>query len=282
MKALRTLGHFLLALCMLATVSACLQGQPGQQASQTKPFQPTRGQAGKDVVWVPTAQPVVNKMLDLAKVTPKDYLIDLGSGDGRIVITAARRGARALGIEFNPDMVKLSKANAAKAGVSGRATFMNADLFKTDFSKATVITMFLLPDLNLRLRPTILKMKPGTRVVSDSFYMEDWTPDETATVQDGCSTYCTALLWIVPAKVAGKWQLGGGELALAQQFQVLSGSLTLNGNNTPISDAKMTGDQIAFTAGGTVYTGRLTGNVIKGTADSGGSTSPWTATREEK
>jgi len=282
MKALRTLGHFLLALCMLATVSACLQGQPGQQASQTKPFQPTRGQAGKDVVWVPTAQPVVDKMLDLAKVTPKDYLIDLGSGDGRIVITAARRGARALGIEYNPDMVKLSKANAAKAGVSGRATFMNADLFKTDFSKATVITMFLLPDLNLRLRPTILKMKPGTRVVSDSFYMEDWTPDETATVQDGCSTYCTALLWIVPAKVAGKWQLGGGELALAQQFQVLSGSLTLNGNNTPISDAKMTGDQIAFTAGGTVYTGRLTGNVIKGTADSGGSTSPWTATREEK
>jgi len=281
MKALRILGHFLLAFCMLSTVSACLQGQPGQQASQTKPYQPTRGQHGKDVVWVPTSQAVVNKMLDLAKVTPKDYVIDLGSGDGRIVIAAARRGARALGIEYNPDMVKLSKANAAKAGVSGRAKFMNADLFKTDFSKATVITMFLLPDLNLRLRPTILEMKPGTRVVSDSFYMGNWTPDETAKVQDGCSTYCTALLWIVPAKVAGKWQLGAGELALTQRFQELSGTLTLKGNQTPISDAKMTGDQIKFTAGGTVYTGRLTGNVIKGTADSGGNTSPWTATREK-
>ena len=282
MKALRIPGHFLLAFCMLATAGALLQGQQGQQAGQTEPFQPTRGQAGKDVVWVPTDQAVVNKMLDLAKVTPKDYVIDLGSGDGRIVIAAARRGARALGIEFNPDMVKLSKANAAKEGVSNRATFMKADLFKADFSKATVITMFLLPDLNLRLRPTLLEMKPGTRVVSDSFDMGDWVPDETATVQDGCSTYCTALLWIVPAKVAGKWQLGGGELALTQQFQVLSGTLTLNGNKTQIADAKMTGDQIAFTAGGTVYTGRLTGNVIKGTADSGGSTLPWTATRNEK
>ena len=254
----------------------------GQQAGQTKPFQPTRGQAGKDVVWVPTEQAVVSKMLDLAKVTPQDYVIDLGSGDGRIVIAAAKRGARALGIEFNPNMVELSKANAAKEGVSNRAKFMKADLFKTDFSKATVITMFLLPDLNLRLRPTLLEMKPGTRVVSDSFDMGNWAPDRTATVENGCSTYCTAYLWIVPAKVAGKWQLGGGELALTQQFQQLSGTLTLNGNQTPISDAKMTGDKIAFTAGGTVYTGRLTGNVIKGTAESGGSTSPWTATRNEK
>jgi hypothetical protein len=282
MKVQRSLGRFFLVFCMLATVSACLQGQPGQQAGQTKPFQPTRGQHGKDVVWVPTSQAVVNKMLDLAKVTPKDYVIDLGSGDGRIVIAAAKRGARALGIEFNPDMVELSKTNAAKEGVSGRAKFMKADLFKTDFSKATVITMFLLPDLDLRLRPMLLEMKPGTRVVSDSFDMGDWAPDETAEVQDGCSTYCTALLWIVPAKVAGKWQLGRGELALTQRFQVLSGTLTLNGNKTPISDAKMTGDQIAFTAGGTVYTGRLTGNVIKGTANSGGSTSSWTATRNEK
>jgi hypothetical protein len=282
MKVQRSLGRFFLVFCMLATVSACLQGQPGQQAGQTKPFQPTRGQHGKDVVWVPTSQAVVNKMLDLAKVTPKDYVIDLGSGDGRIVIAAAKRGARALGIEFNPDMVELSKTNAAKEGVSGRAKFMKADLFKTDFSKATVITMFLLPDLDLRLRPTLLEMKPGTRVVSDSFDMGDWAPDETAEVQDGCSTYCTALLWIVPAKVAGKWQLGRGELALTQRFQVLSGTLTLNGNKTPISDAKMTGDQIAFTAGGTVYSGRLTGNVIKGTANSGGSTSSWTATRNEK
>ena len=137
-----------------------------------------------------------DEMLDLARVTSQDYLIDLGSGDGRIVIAAAKRGARALGIEYNPDMVELSKANAAKEGVSNLATFRKADLFETDFSKATVITMFLLSDINLRLRPKLLEMKPGTRVVSDSFDMEDWAADETATVDEGCNTWCTALLWI--------------------------------------------------------------------------------------
>ncbi len=134
--------------------------------------------------------------------------MDLGSGDGRTVITAAKRGARALGIEYNPDMVELSMANAAKEGVSDKAKFMKADLFETDFSQATVITMFLLPEINLKLRPKILDMKPGTRVVSNSFRMEDWEPDETATVGEGCTTWCTALLWIVPAKVGGKWRLG--------------------------------------------------------------------------
>jgi SAM-dependent methyltransferase len=271
-----------MAFCLLLGASGYLQAQQGQQTEQTKPYQPEVGQAGKDVIWVPTAQALVNKMLDMAKVTPQDYVIDLGAGDGRIVITAAKRGARALGIEYNPDMVELSNENATKAGVSGKATFLKADLFETDLSRATVITMFLLPDINLRLRPKLLELKPGTRVVSNSFDMGDWTPDDTATVEEGCDTYCEALLWIVPAKVAGTWQLSGGELALKQEFEMLSGTLTLNGNKTPISDAKMLGDQITFSAGGTVYTGRLTGSMIEGTAKTNGSSVPWSTSRIEK
>ena len=144
---------------------------------------------------MPTSQALVDKMLDMAKVTPQDFVIDLGSGDGRTVITAAKRGARAMGIEYNPDMVELSKQNAAAAGLSeDKAKFMKADLFETDFSQATVITMFLLPSINLKLRPKILDMKPGTRVVSNTFTMEDWEPDETQTIQGDCTSWCTALL----------------------------------------------------------------------------------------
>src|SRR5690242_5656180 len=184
----------------LSATEVCACGKPGTGV------QPEVGQSGKDVVWVPTPQSLVDKMLDIAKVTANDYVIDLGSGDGRTVITAAKRGARAHGIEYNPDMVELAKRNAAKEGVSDKATFTKADLFESDFSQATVITMFLLPEINLKLRPKILNLKPGTRIVSNSFMMGDWSPDETATVTD-CSAWCTALLWIVPAKVAGLWKL---------------------------------------------------------------------------
>ena len=161
-------------------------------AQPAKEYQPQVGQEGKDVIWVPTPQALVDKMLDIAKVTPKDYVIDLGSGDGRTVITAAKRGVKALGIEYNPDMVELSKRNAAKEGVSNRASFTKADLFESDFSQATVITMFLLPDINIKLRPKILNLKPGTRIVSNSFTMGDWTADETVSVKDSCASYCTA------------------------------------------------------------------------------------------
>ena len=162
-----------LGVCLLA-VSAFAQATATQKPAQPQPFEPKVGQAGKDVVWVPTSQALVDKMLDMAKVTPQDFVMDLGSGDGRTVITAAKRGATAMGIEYNPDMVELSKKNAAKENVSAKATFVKADLFETDFSKATVITMFLLPDINVKLRPKILNLKPGTRVVSNSFTMEDW------------------------------------------------------------------------------------------------------------
>lgn len=240
--------------------------------SQAAEYQPQVGQEGKDVIWVPTPQALVDKMLDMAKVTPKDYVIDLGSGDGRTVITAAKRGSKALGIEYNPDMVELSKRNAAKEGVSDRASFIKADLFESDFSQAQVITMFLLPDINLRLRPKILELKPGTRIVSNSFTMGEWTADETARVTEGCASYCTAHLWIVPAKVEGTWQLPQGELTLKQSFQMLTGSMKTGNGVVPISDGKMNGEQISFSAGGTTYRGRVSGNTIEGTT-------PWKATR---
>jgi len=243
------------ALALTGAVNVSF-AQPAKQE-----FQPEVGQAGKDVVWVPTPQVLVDKMLDMAKLTPKDYLIDLGSGDGRTVITAAKRGAKALGIEYNPNMVELSKHNAAKEGVSDKATFMKADLFESDFSQAQVITMFLLPSINMKLRPKILNLKPGTRIVSNSFDMEDWKPDQTENVE-GCSNWCTAHLWIVPAKVDGTWKLPQGELSIKQTFQMISGTLKSGSGSSQIS-GKLNGDQISFSAGATQYTGRVNGNAME-------------------
>src|SRR5688500_403871 len=189
-----------------AAMAVCLSFVASSAYPQTKPkpYVPESGQAGKDVVWVPTPQVLVEKMLDLAKVTPQDVVMDLGPGDGRTVTTAAQRGARAPRAEHTPDMVELSKRKADEAGVTGKATFVKADLFETDLSQATVITMFLLPQINLKLRPKILDLKPGTRIVSNSFTMDDWEADETATVTEDCTSWCMAMLWIVPAKVDGK------------------------------------------------------------------------------
>jgi hypothetical protein len=259
-----------LALSLLA-VSASAQAQPA-----TAPFQPSVGQPGKDVVWVPTPQALVDKMLDMAKVTPADYVIDLGSGDGRTVITAAKRGARAQGIEYNPDMVALSQRNAATEGMTARATFAKADLFESDLSQATVITMFLLPDINLRLRPKILDLKPGTRIVSNTFTMGEWAPDLTETVGGECETWCTALFWLVPAKVDGAWQLPQGMLNLRQQFQAISGTMSSGTTTAPITAATLQGDQISFSAGGVQYTGRVNNNSMQGTTSAGAS---WSATR---
>jgi len=225
-------------------------------------YEPEVGQPGKDVVWVPTPQAVVDKMLDLARLTPKDYLIDLGSGDGRTVITAAKRGARALGIEYNPDMVELSKKNASAAGVTERAEFMQADLFEMDLSRATVITMFLLPDINLKLRPKLLGLRPGTRIVSNTFTMGDWQPDAKQTVESCDGSWCTALFWIVPARVAGQWRLPQGELTLKQSFQMLSGTLT-NGERTVPIKGKVRGEEIVITAGSKEYHGRYDGKQVE-------------------
>ncbi len=256
---------FLALFLSVLSAAACAQAQPAKQE-----FQPQVGQEGKDVIWVPTPQELVEKMLDIAKVTPKDYVIDLGSGDGRTVITAAKRGAKALGIEYNPDMVELSKRNAAKEGVSDKASFVKADLFEADLSQAQVITMFLLPDINIKLRPKILDLRPGTRIVSNSFTMGEWTADDTVNVKNGCASYCTAYLWIVPAKVEGTWQLPQGELTLKQSFQMLSGTLKTGNSVAPIK-GKVTGDQFRFTAGDTEYQGRVSDKSIDGSSKSGGS-----------
>jgi SAM-dependent methyltransferase len=244
---------------------ACAAVQPGRSD-----FQPQVGQDGKDVIWVPTPQALVERMLDIARVTPQDYVIDLGSGDGRTVIAAAKRGARALGIEYNPDMVELSKRNAAKEGLGNRANFVRQDLFESDLSQATVITMFLLPDINIRLRPIILDLRPGTRIVSNTFTMGDWQADETASVKNGCASYCTALLWIVPAKVDGGWQLGDGVLTVKQSYQMFSGSLQRGGKIIPLANGKLNGERITFNAGGVLHVGQVKGNSIEGTLSTGG------------
>ena len=257
---------------LLITLCLPLLDYPASAQPATD-YQPSVGQEGKDVIWVPTPQALVDKMLDMAKVTPKDYVIDLGSGDGRTVITAAKRGSKALGIEYNPDMVELSKRNAAKEGVSDKASFMKADLFESDFSQAQVITMFLLSSINIKLRPKILDLKPGTRIVSNTFDMGEWKPDETATLP-GCNSWCTAHLWIVPAKTEGTWKLPQGELTIKHSFQMITGTLKSANATTPIN-GKLNGDQISFSAGSASYTGRVNGNAMEGTV--GGN--KWSATR---
>jgi hypothetical protein len=269
MLAKKIVGALLLALC-LSLAGQSTQAQPAQE------FQPQVGQEGKDVIWVPTPQELVDKMLDMAKVTPKDFVIDLGSGDGRTVITAAKRGAKALGIEYNPEMVELSKRSAAKEGVSDKASFMKADLFESDFSQAQVITMFLLSSINMKLRPKILDLKPGTRIVSNTFDMGEWKPDQSSTVP-GCNSWCTAHLWIVPAKVEGTWNVAQGELTLKQAFQMISGTLKSGSSVTPIN-GKLNGEQISFTAGNISYTGRVNENSMEGSAAG----SKWSATRAGK
>jgi SAM-dependent methyltransferase len=272
-------AHSIRKIVLVCSLILFTAGTGALAQSGKEGYQPQVGQAGKDVVWVPTPQALVDRMLDMGKVTAKDYVIDLGSGDGRTVITAAKRGAKALGIEYNPDMVELSKRNAAKEGVTDKASFVKADLFESDFSQATVITMFLLPDINLRLRPKILNLKPGTRIVSNSFDMGEWKPDETVNAGEGCNNWCTAYLWIVPAKVEGTWKLPQGELALKQTFQVVSGTLKTGGTTQQVTNGKLNGDQISFSAGGTQYTGRVNGNVMDGGTKSGGN---WHATRAGK
>jgi precorrin-6B methylase 2 len=258
-------SRYVFAFLFIAVTSLALAQAPNVTRPAPAAYEPTVGQEGKDVVWVPTPQVVVDRMLDMARVTPADFVIDLGSGDGRTVITAAKRGARALGIEYNPDMVALSRRNAEQEGVASRATFETADLFESDFSKASVITMFLLPEINLKLRPKILALKPGTRIVSNTFTMGEWQADEKSELssKQGCrQSWCTALLWIVPARVAGTWQVPQGELTLKQDFQNLSGFLRTEGKNFALQ-GKVRGEEITFKAGGREYRGKMNGKSLE-------------------
>lgn len=249
-------------------------------AQQAQPYKPEVGQQGKDVVWVPTPLELVEKMLDMAKVTPEDFVVDLGSGDGRNVIAAARRGAYGLGVEYNPDMVSLSERRAAEAGVSDRARFQQGDMFEADFSRATVLALFLMSDNLDLLQSKILDLKPGTRVVLNTFPVSGWDADETERIEGTCAAWCTSLLYYVPAKVAGTWRIGDGTLAVAQEFQKISGSLTRNGQTTAIAAGRLRGDQITFAVAEATYTGRVNGDTIEGTRSAGGRTETFSATRQ--
>lgn len=262
---LYALAHVLLAAPALV---GCFM-QPA--ISQEAVYQPKSGQEGKDVVWVPTPQELVDRMLDIAKAKPGEKLMDLGSGDGRTVITAAQRGLIAEGIEYNPDLVELAKRNAQAAGVADKATFRKADLFETDLSSPDIITLFLLSTINEKLRPTLLELKPGTRIVSNTFDMGDWVPDETAKIE-GCVSWCEALLWIIPAKVEGRWKIGEQELQLTQKYQTITGTL----GSAEITDGRLNGTEISFTANGVRYTGTVSDGRIEG---KDASSSQWTAQR---
>ncbi len=238
---------------------------------------------------MPTPADLIDTMLTLADVTTDDYLVDLGSGDGRTVIAAAKRGAHALGVEYDAGLVALSQMRAYDAGVSDHTTFVEADLFEVDLTDATVITMFLLPDLNLKLRPTLLGLAPGTRIVSNTWKLDGWdddpdagngwAPDETV-VLDPCPTWCTSLLWVVPAKVEGTWRLSDGELSLwlAQTFQMVSGTLRTERGTIPIEDGRLRGAEISFRAGDTRYTGSVDDTTMTGIAQTPNGAVNWSAT----
>jgi len=264
------------SLIAVATISLLALGTAEAQsrAECERDYKPQVGQAGKDVIWVPTPDELVNKMLTMARVTPKDFVVDLGAGDGKIAIAAGKKfGATALGIEYNPEMAKLAQCFVQAEGVADKVKIIQGDIFKEDFSKATVVTMYLLPELNLRLRPTILSMKPGTRVTSHQFTMGDWEADETAEIE-----YRSAYLWIVPAKVEGNWTFredSGGKtafsVAVAQKYQRISGDASMGGNKNPLVGASLRGEEIKFafndekgqtrTFSGTVRGGDMTGTL---------------------
>ena len=255
-------------------------------AAAQKPYEPQVGQSGKDVIWVPTPDEVVDRMLRMAQVTPNDLVYDLGAGDGKIAIAAAKKfGARSVGIEYNPEMAKHAQGNVEKAGVNGKARIINGDIFVTDFSQATVVTMYLLPALNLKLRPTILSMRPGTRVVSHSFTMEDWEADEISSM-DGRRAY----FWLVPANVNGGWTLETGgekaELSFEQRFQKIEGTVGLGHTQGGLRDARLRGFNInfAYVDNNGVkrdYVGRVTGGKMEGSfRGDNGTEGRWTATKK--
>jgi len=259
---------------------------PAVAQQKDKEYEPQVGQAGKDVIWVPTPDEVVDRMLRMAQVTPNDYVVDLGAGDGKIAIAAAKKmGARALGIEYNGEMAKHAQRNVEKAGVTGKAKIVQGDIFASDFTTATVVTMYLLPALNMKLRPQILAMRPGTRVVSHSFNMEDWEPDETSSM-DGRRAY----LWIVPANVMGGWSVEMGseraELTFEQKFQKLDGHVVLGPIHAGLREARLRGFVISFayvdnTGVRRDFNGRVTGNRMEGSFRSEtGAEGRWSATKK--
>jgi SAM-dependent methyltransferase len=269
------------ALNLAAPVAARQQSQ--QQPPPPQPrFEPTLGMPGKDAVWVPTHPAVVEKMLDIASVTSKDLVVDLGSGDGRTVIAAAKRGAKAVGFEYNPDLVELSRKLANDAGVADKASFVQGDMYEADFSKATVLALFLLPGNLDKLKDKILALEPGTRVVLNTFTATGWEPDERVHLGGECTTWCEVLLHIVPARAEGTWQGRDVEIILTQAFQMVSGTVSAGGAPLAIENGRLRGERLTFTAGTLSFTGEVRGDRITGTATTTGTNPPqnWTLTRK--
>ena len=265
-----------ISIALVFALATLTQAQEPQQ-----PFEPKSGQAGKDVVWVPSPPAMVSKMLEMAHVTPSDFVMDLGSGDGRNIIAAAKLGARGLGVEFNPDMVALSRKLAAEAGVSDKAQFVEGDMYQADISQATVLALFLLPVNLNRLAPRFLELTPGTRIVGNTFGVDGWEPDERVSLDEStdCSSWCEALLWIVPAKAAGTWRMANGSMTLTQTYQMVQGSVIVDGTTYTITNRALQGDEITFIAGGVTYQGKIRGNQIDGTITMPSGQVPWRASR---
>ncbi len=273
---MRVLHRACWALLCLIISGALAAAQPSAET-----YEPRQGQEGKDVVWVPTPPALVEYMLELARVTPQDYVMDLGSGDGRNIIAAAKRGARALGVEFNPDMVTLARRSAAAAGVDGKAQFVQGDMYEADISQATVLALFLLNDNLRKLTPKFADLTPGTRIVINTFTIPDWEPEQTSRLEE-CIVWCTALLYLVPAKVADTWRMAQGLLTIEQRYQTFSGTLTTDdGVSTTIDNGRVSGDRISFTAAGVEYSGQVNGDSMSGAAK-GGAAASWSATRLRK
>ena len=267
------------AIVMLTALAAA--DARAQAVATQEPYKPTVGQPGKDVVWVPSSPAMIEKMLDHAAVTPNDVVMDLGSGDGRAIIAAAKRGARAVGVEYNADLVEYSRKAAAAAGVGDKATFIQGDMYEADISKATVLSLFLLPSNLEKLAPKFLQLPPGTRIVANTFWLSEWTPEESQTLETGCESWCTSHLIIVPARVEGKWRAGDGELALTQKYQKVEGTYT-RGDGTPETvTAALRGSTITLTVGTTEYSGTVKGNTIEAAPKSAGASTKFVATRLE-
>jgi SAM-dependent methyltransferase len=243
-----------------------------QTPPQQDPYKPTVGQEGKDVVWVPTTDTMVEAMLDHAGVTPQDFVMDLGSGDGRMIIAAAKRGARGLGVEYNEDLVAYARRRAEEAGVADKARFVQGDMYEADVSKATVLALFLLPANLDRLVDKFLELPPGTRIVANTYWVTGWEDDDTRTLEADCDNWCTSRLFIVPAKVQGSWQLPGGVLALTQRYQEVEGTYTpTSGQPRPVT-GRLRGRALSVTIDNVEHTGTVNGAIIqgieKGTANS--------------
>ncbi len=281
MIAFRRLHRSAVAVICALFLSTAWAQPSGKPTPLIKDGAPQVGLPGKDVVWMPTAKSVMEKMFEIARLTPQDTLYDLGSGDGRVVIAAARAGATAVGIEFNAKLVELSRSRASQEGLSAKTSFVQGDIFQTDLSRATLITLFLLPELNLKLRPLLLNLKPGTRVTSNSFDMGDWKPDRFERLKGDCESWCMAFLWIVPAKVEGTWILTDGELTLQQQYQTVAGTLRMKDKTFVIANGRLAGEEISFSVGNVQFSGRVDGSRMKGVMVAKTGQVSWEASRRE-